>query len=257
MHKTLRLGFIVLVLVLAFAAPMAHLDAVHSQVLNQSRGQGSTPQDVVVCTGWHALCSDSPDCQVNGDKADCACARVDETHIVATSEIQDPTAKRRTLARCTQEHPCDVDEAPVCRIIQSGRYEVDHARYDWVSTYSYRGWCAILQKGFVACDPQAPGYAGDRQWAICDAAPCMENPSPADPDKPLTCQCRVRQDPFVGLRGCTGANGGIMSSFPVWAWDFEKNTYPFDMPGYEFVRGACSAMQSDPVVQPQREGTSR
>ncbi len=29
-----------------------------------------------------------------------------------------------------------------------------------------------------------------------------------------------------------------MSSFPVEMWDFEKNTYPFAMPGYEFVQGA-------------------
>ena len=43
------------------------------------------PQEFVVCTGWHALCTASPDCKMNGDKADCDCLRVNETHIVETS----------------------------------------------------------------------------------------------------------------------------------------------------------------------------
>ena len=42
-------------------------------------------QDFVVCTGWHALCTDSNDCKMHGDKADCDCMRVNETHIVYTS----------------------------------------------------------------------------------------------------------------------------------------------------------------------------
>jgi len=79
------------------------------------------PQALVVCTGWHALCSASTDCRVNGETADCDCLRVDETHIVETSEIQDLAVKRLTLARCTGKHPCDVDEAPVCRAIGRAR----------------------------------------------------------------------------------------------------------------------------------------
>jgi hypothetical protein len=45
---------------------------------------------------------------------------------------------------------------------------------------------------------------------------------------------------------CTGDNFGIMSSMPIWAWDFENNTYTFDMPGYEYVQGACALLASDP-----------
>lgn len=41
------------------------------------------PEDAVACTGWHALCSASPDCKMTGDKADCDCLRVNEPHIVA------------------------------------------------------------------------------------------------------------------------------------------------------------------------------
>jgi len=52
------------------------------------------PQDFVVCTGWHALCTDSNDCIMNGDKAECDCMRVNETHIVAASEIQDIAVKK-------------------------------------------------------------------------------------------------------------------------------------------------------------------
>ena len=212
-----------------------------------------TPQDFVVCTGWHALCTASPDCKMNGDTADCDCLRVNETHIVATSEIQDTAVKRLTLAECTNEHPCEVDQAPVCKAIRYGQYKVDDVKYKWVSTYSYRGWCSLLSLKLTACDQKAKGYTGDLYWAICDAAPCTESQNPSDPDKPLTCQCRVRDTPFVGMNGsCTGDNGGIMSSMPVWAWDFRNNTYPFPMPGYEYVEGACAALKSDPLPPSSR-----
>lgn len=207
----------------------------------------NAPQLFVVCTGWHALCSASTDCQMNGDKADCDCLRVNETHIVATTEIQDTVVKRLTEVKCTNAHPCDVDEAPVCKAIKDGQYEVDHVKYEWVSTYSYRGWCSLLEENLKACDQQAPGYSGDLYWAVCDVAPCTENQNPSDPDRSLSCQCRVEETPFVGTNGsCTGDNGGIMSSFPLWAWDFQNNTYPFPMPGYEYVQGACAPPQSDP-----------
>lgn len=182
---------------------------------------------------------------MTGDKAVCDCARVNETHIVETAVIQDPAVKTETLAKCTDGHPCAVDQAPVCQAIKDGRYEVDNVKYEFVSTYSYRGWCSILSR-FTACDPHATGYAGDSYWAICDTAPCTENPTPPSPDKPLKCQCRVQTEPFVGTNGsCTGDNGGIMSSFPLWAWDFQKNTYTIPVPGYEYVEGACAPLKSD------------
>jgi hypothetical protein len=33
------------------------------------------------------------------------------------------------------------------------------------------------------------------------------------------------------------------------AWDFQNNTYPFPMPGYEYVQGACAPLGSDPLPQ--------
>jgi hypothetical protein len=64
---------------------------------------------------------------------------------------------------------------------------------------------------------------------------------------PLSCRCLVEDTPFVGPGGrCTGDDGGILSSFPVSAWDFEHETYTFPMPGYDFVRGACAPLTSDP-----------
>ena len=220
----------------------------------QSKRPNRVPQEFVVCTGWHALCSASNDCKMNGDKADCGCLRVNEAHIVQTSSIQDAAVKRLTDAKCTEEHPCGVDEAPVCKAIADGQYEVNNVKYEWVSTYSYRGWCGILEAKPAACDTRAPGYSGDLYWAICDAAPCTENPNPSDPEKPLTCSCPVRKSPFVGANGkCVGDNGGIISSFPLEAWDFQNNTYPFPMPGYEYVQGACTALKSDPVKKPRRK----
>lgn len=209
----------------------------------------AAPQEIVVCTGWHALCTASPDCTVNGDKADCDCMRVNEAHIMVTSEIQDSAVKRLTQIKCTNVHPCAVGQAPVCQAIKYGQYAVDNVKYDWVSTYSYRGWCGLL-KNVKACDQTADGYSGDVIWAVCDGAPCTENRNPSDPNRPLSCQCRVVADntPFVGMNGsCTGDNGGIMSSMPLWAWDFQNNTYPFPMPGYEYVQGACAPVESDPL----------
>ena len=225
--------------------PAAQVD---EKAASSNRRFIDTPQELVVCTGWHALCSASTDCKVNGDKADCDCFSVDETHIVETSEIQDRAIKRLTEAKCTSEHPCDVDQAPVCKAIKNGKYSVDNVKYDWVSTYSYRGWCSLLSK-LKACDLHATGYSGDLRWAICDAAPCTEKQHPSNPHKPLSCQCRVVADtPFVGTNGsCTGDDGGIMSSFPLSAWDFRNNTYPIPVPGYEYVQGACAPLTSDPL----------
>lgn len=212
-----------------------------------------TPQDFVVCTGWHALCSASFDCRMNGSSATCDCLRVDEPHIVETGAIQDPAARRQTLDACTNEHPCAVDRAPVCDAISHGTYAVDHVSYAWVSTYSYRGWCDLLTPSPVPCDPSAPGYAGDRSWAVCDGAPCTVIPTPSDPERPLSCQCRVENTPFVGPQGrCTGDHGGIISSFPLSAWDFAHNTYRTPMPGYEFVQGACAPLKSDPFDESRR-----
>lgn len=207
------------------------------------------PQLLVVCTGWHALCSATTDCQLSGDGADCDCWKVNENHIVETSEIQDPAIKHLTEARCTNKRPCDVDEAPVCKAIQEGRYEVGGVRYPWVSTFSYRGWCDFYKP--KACDTTAEGYAGDLYWAICDAAPCTETADPVDPDRPLSCQCRVLDGPFVGSKdSCTGDNGGIISAMPLWVWDFEKNTWQIPVPGYEYIEGACAPIHSDLTPPP-------
>jgi hypothetical protein len=212
-----------------------------------SRNHGDVPQELVVCTGWHALCSASTDCQMHGDKAECDCLRVDETHIVETSEIQDPAVKRLTEAKCTDRHPCAVDEAPVCKAIRYGQYEVDKVKYDWVSTFSYRGWCGLYKP--KACDQNKPGYTGDSYWAICDGAPCTETGNPSDPDRPLRCQCRAEDTPFVGTKdSCTGDNGGIISAMPLWVWDFENNTWKIPVPGYEYVQGACAPLKSDPLL---------
>lgn len=216
-------------------------------------GSANEPQLVVVCTGWHALCSASPDCRMNGDRADCDCLRVNENHIVMTGEIQDPEVKLLTLAKCTAKHPCDVDEAPVCKAIRSGEYKVQDVKYKWVSTFSYRAWCSLSKVAFKPCDPQADDYNGDRYWAICDAAPCTETQNPSDPNKPLSCQCRVQEGAFIGMNGtCKGENGGIISSSPLWAWDFKNNTFSVPVPGMEYVGSACAELKSDPIPELQR-----
>lgn len=130
---------------------------------------------------------------------------------------------------------------------------MNEVKYDWVSTYSYRGWCSLLKPKLKACDPKAVGYTGDLYWAVCDGAPCTEIQNPYDPDRPLRCQCRVEETAFVGMNGsCTGDNGGIMSSMPLWTWNFRNNRYTFPMPGYDYVKGACAPLQSDPSPPSKR-----
>jgi hypothetical protein len=87
------------------------------------------PQGFVVCTGWHALCTVT-DCRLNGDKANCDCFRVNETHIVETTAIQDNWIKRLTQTKCTNGHPCNIDEAPACKAIKYGDYKVDNVKYE-------------------------------------------------------------------------------------------------------------------------------
>ncbi len=210
------------------------------------------PQLFVECTGWHALCSASTDCQMHGDTADCDCLRVKENHIVETDAIQDIAIKLMTQAQCTNRHPCALDDAPVCKAIQYGKYKVDHVPYDWVSTFSYRGWCSLLNGKVAACDQSAEGYSGDLYWAVCDGAPCTEIQNLTNPSKPLSCRCRVQNTPFLGTNGsCTGDNGGIMSSSALATWDFQTNTYRIPLPGLAYVQSACTPLRSDPWPPPE------
>ncbi len=122
---------------------------------NSTQNFSDVPQEFVVCTGWHALCSASTDCIRHGDTANCDCYRVNEAHVVETNEIQDNLVKNLTLSECTKKHPCDVDQSPVCYAIKYGQYKVNEVKYDWVSTFSYRGWCSLLNLKPTACDQNA------------------------------------------------------------------------------------------------------
>src|SRR5208283_1771289 len=198
------------------------------------------PQGTVECTGWHALCSLATDCKVVSDQqADCNCWRVNEQYIVVTADIKDEVVKAETLAACTSATPCNVDEAPVCLAIKNGTFTVEGIQYDWVSTYSYRGWCQKWKP--VPCDA-AP-------WADCMTSPCTENQDPiANPNRPLICQCSVNTTAFVGTNGgCKTKKRTIMSTINQALWDFENRKFTLPMPGYEYVQGACEHIHSDPV----------
>jgi hypothetical protein len=62
----------------------------------------------------------------------------------------------------------------------------------------------------------------------------MEIQNPTDPEKPMSCQCRVERSAFAVSNGsCTGDKGGILSRRPLAGWDFKNNAYVFPMPGCE------------------------
>jgi hypothetical protein len=200
---------------------------------------GDAPQPVVVCRGWHALCDFATNCEVVGDQANCACWKVKEPYIVETSKIQDQAVKEVTQAICTASHPCDIDEAPVCKAIRFGQFKVDDVKYRWVSTFSYRGWCENWKP--VPCGYTEGSWA---TWADCMSAPCTSIDNPSDPERPLSCQCRVMEGPFIGTQGSCD-EGNVMSTEPLGNWDFHKNTFRVPMPGYQFVKGACAELESD------------
>lgn len=199
------------------------------------------PQLTVECTGWHALCSLATDCKVDRkgqNQADCACWKINENHMVVTAFIKNDTfgydVKGLTQSTCTTETPCAVDEAPVCQAIKDLL-----AEEQWVSTYSYRGWCQNWDP--VACVRRNIG-----PWADCMTSPCQEKPDPKDPDRPLSCQCTVNYGPFIGTNGqCKTKKGTVMSTIPRASWDFNNGTFIFPMPGYEYVKGACEPIGSD------------
>lgn len=199
------------------------------------------PQESVECSGWHALCSLATDCVYDPEppgQADCACWQVDEQHVVATSNIKNAAfggapIKEMTQRRCTTAHPCDLDEAPVCQAIKDLLED-----NQWISTYSYRGWCDNWQP--VECN------AGP--WADCMTSPCTVMDPPADPNRPLSCQCTVNGGPFVGTNSTCDDNdpNTVMSTIERFTWDFKNNQFSFPWPGYEYVKGACAPVGSDP-----------
>jgi hypothetical protein len=78
--------------------------------------------------------------------------------------------------------------------------------------------------------------------------PCTENQDPkADPDRPLTCQCRrVTDQPFVGSNGrCKTKKGTVMSTINQDLWSFEDNRFNIPMPSNREVNAACEAIHSD------------
>jgi hypothetical protein len=201
-------------------------------------------QEAVECTGWHALCDFAVDCRVNLDgTASCACWRVNENYMVGVSNIKNSGLKAATQAACTKDYPCGVDEAPVCAAIQSGTYTVDgDAReYEWVSTYSYRGWCDHWNP--VRCEGREAG-----PWADCMTSPCIETKGRiGNPDRPLTCRCTIETSAFIGSMGsCRTRPGEVMSTIPRVSWDFRNAEFAFPMPGYdEYVKRACGRLRSD------------
>jgi hypothetical protein len=201
-----------------------------------------TPQFSVECTGWHALCSLATDCKMTSpQQADCACWQVQEQHIIVTTNIKDETfggapIKEETQRRCTTVHPCAVDEAPVCQAIKDLLEDKQ-----WVSTYSYRGWCENWDP--VKCEGKNAGL-----WADCMTSPCTVMEDPSDPNRPLSCQCTVNDGGFVGTNGTCddGDQDTVMSTIPRLTWDFDNNEFSFSMPGYHaYVKGACAPVESD------------
>lgn len=218
------------------------LTACSNNSANASNQEGPKPQVTVECSGWHALCSLATDCRATGgEQADCACWKVNEQHMIMTSNIKNETfggapIKEDTRRRCTTDTPCGLDEAPVCGAIQD-LLETDA----WVSTYSYRGWCDHWDP--VKCELYNAG-----PWADCMTSPCVVSADPTDPNRPLSCQCTLNNGPYVGTNGtCSRKNSNIvMSTIERFIWNFNDNEFAIAVPGYsEYVKSACAPIQSD------------
>jgi hypothetical protein len=166
--------------------------------------------------------------------ANCDCWKVTEQHLVMTSNIKDETfgfpIKAITQAYCKRSHPCGVDQAPVCKVIQA---MVPNDK--WVSTFSYRGWCQNWKP--VKCSGL---------WADCMTSACMESHKPKDKNRPLSCQCTTHNSRYVGSNGrCSMAPATVMSTIRIETWDFDNNTFTFEVPADEYVKEACAPITSD------------
>ncbi len=224
------------------AVALAYGSTAGSKPPSEHKNNKPRPQEAVECSGWHALCSLATDCvyEQGSRFADCACWQVNEQHVVATSNIKNAAfggapIKEETQRRCTTAHPCALDEAPVCQAIKE-LLEDDQ----WISTYSYRGWCENWDP--VKCEKNNAG-----PWADCMTSPCNVMADPDDPNRPLSCLCTVNVGPFVGTNGSCddGDNDTVMSTIERLTWDFENNQFSFPWPGYEYVKGACAPVGSD------------
>jgi hypothetical protein len=206
---------------LALAACLAILTT------GQALAQTATPQQFVVCTGQHALCSFATHCELSADgtHASCNCWDVNDTFIVNTAAILDASAKQATLAACTDAHPCATNEAPVCTAIASHQFMVNGVSPARVSAFSYVDFCKRFNP--VSCS------AGP--WASCMTAAC--DVTNKDPNKPLTCSCPVIKSPFIGVQGsCEQPRNTVMSTIPA--------TFNFSaLPGSAFVLEACQALR--------------
>jgi hypothetical protein len=197
------------------------------------------PQASVECSGWHALCSLATDCKIDPYQAGCDCWKVTEQHIVVTSHIKDETfggapIKELTQSKCTKLHPCGLDQAPVCQAIKNLL-----PNGQWVSTFSYRGWCEHWDP--VKCEGPDAG-----PWADCMTSLCTKIQDPKDPNRPLSCQCQVNTGNFVGTEGsCQTQQGTVMSTIPLASWDFRNGTFSFSVPGDEYVKESCLPVSSD------------
>ena len=102
-----------------------------------------------------------------------------------------------------------------------------------------RGWCENW-------NPVPCGLKDDqwKTWADCMSAPCTVDDNPADPERPLSCQCSIQEGPFIGTQGSCD-EGHVMSTEPLGNWNFQKNTFRVPFPGYEYVKGACASLNSD------------
>ena len=201
------------------------------------------PQETVECSGWHAVCALATDCKLAAlatgpapPTATCDCWKVTEQHMVMTSNIKNETfgnvqMKELTQAVCTNNHPCGLDEAPVCSAIKA-MVPNDH----WVSTFSYRGWCKNWDP--VKCEGL---------WADCMTSACTESQKPKDPNRPLSCHCTLHASRFVGTNGrCSAQPSTVMSTIRIETWDFDNNTFAFSVAGDDYVKEACSPIKSDP-----------
>lgn len=192
-----------------------------------SSAQASTPQDRVLCSGPHVLCSLAP-CEIKDDAtAICRCVEVNDTYAVSLSEIRNDDVSAATKARCTASSPCSLDSAPVCEAIKRGNIEFGSVRVEpgMVSTFSWGGWCSATE-----FDPSRPAVCSPSPWAACMTAPCRRN---KDGGGSVDCQCTWQNSSWIDFRGGGKECSKMVSSVPA---DFDMQQMPFASQ----VLGACA-----------------
>lgn len=180
------------------------------------------PQQRVECYGRHALCTFAT-CNINGQ---CNCWIFNSIYTINTYEIFNDTMREITQSKCTMNAECKVNEAPICKAINSQNYYVNNFKSQVTSGFSWENYC----------DRANPVNCKYGLWAACMTAPCIVDKDKSDS---AICFCKVMNSSWTDFQwpytesNCNGYPSNIISSTVPSGFNMSQ------MPGAQYVDESC------------------